>query len=109
MIELIFELANEVILVVIDGKDVKFGNTAYGAQMADISGLKLDYAGVCEEFPDLELRDDWQEEACARFKDKARNMESEDEISNYIISELEKHGYTAKQKRRNGFRPVKLK
>ena len=108
MIELIFELGSEVILVVITGKDVKFGSTNFGIQMADISGLKLDYVGVCREFPDLELRDDWKEEAINRFKDKIRNMKTEDEISLYIIDELQKQGYKAKKKRRKGFRPIDL-
>ena len=108
MIELIFELGSEVILVVITGKDVKFGSSSYGAVMSDISGLKLDYTGVCREFPDLELADNWREEACERFKDKIRKMKTEDEISNYIIIELEKQGYRAKKKRRKGYRPINL-
>jgi len=108
MIELIFELGSEVILVVITGKDVKFGSTTYGATMADISGLKLDYAGVCREFPDLELADDWKEQAASRFKEKIQDMKTEDEISNYIITELQKQGYKAIKKRRKGFRPIDL-
>jgi len=108
MIELIFELGSEVILVVIKGQDVKFGSTSYGAQMADISGLKLDYAGVCREFPDLELVDDWREQACNRFKEKIKKMESENEISDYIITELEKQGYKAKKKGRDGHRTINL-
>ena len=77
MIELIFELGNEVILVLINGNKVTFGNTSYGAQMADISGLQLNYEGVVREHPDLELRNDWQEEAVSRFKDKIRSLENE--------------------------------
>jgi len=108
MIELMFELGSEVILVVIEGHDVKFGSTSYGAQMTDISGLKLDYAGVCREFPDLELAGDWQEQACERFKEKIKEMKTENETCEYIIDELEKQGYKAIQKRRGGFRPVNL-
>jgi len=108
MIELIFELGSEVVLVVIRGKDVKFGSTTFGAKLADISGLKLSYRGVCEEFPDLELRDDWREEACLRFKDRINLMESEEEICQYIITELARQGYTAKKKKRGGFRSINL-
>ena len=108
MIELIFELGSEVILVVITGKDVKFGSTTFGAKLTDISGLKLDYRGVCKEFPDLELENDWREQACERFKEKIKNMKTEDEISNYIIGELENQGYKAKKKRRKGYRPINL-
>ena len=108
MIEIIFELGSEVILVVINGHNVKFGSTTFGAQLADISGLKLSYDGVCREFPDLELEDDWREQACERFKEKIKEMKTEDEIVNYIIKELESQGYVAKKKRREGFRDIKL-
>ena len=108
MIELIFEFGNEVVLVLIDGHTVSFGSTSFGAHLADISGLKLSHAGVCKEFPDLELANDWEEQAVQRFKEKIGEMKSENEICDYIITELEKQGYTAKQKRREGFRPVNL-
>jgi len=108
MIELIFELGSEVVLVVIKGHDVTFGSTTFGSKMADISGLKLNYNGVCEEFPDLELRDDWREEACSRFKEKIRNMKTEEEVCTYIIIELEKQGYKAMKKKRGGFRAIRL-
>jgi len=108
MIEVILELGCEVILVVIRGNDVKFGSTSFGSKLADISGLKLSYKGVCEEFPDLELRDDWREEACLRFKDRINLMESEEEIYSYILTELEKQGYKAKKKKRGGFRSINL-
>jgi len=109
MIELLFEFGSEVILVVVRGKDVKFGSTTYGAQLADISGMKLDYTGVIREFPDLETRPDWQEIAVERFKEHIKNLNSEEEICSYIIGELEGCGYVAKSKRRDGFRPVNLK
>jgi len=108
MIELIFELGSEVILVVINGHDVKFGNTSFGSQLADISGIKLDYKGVCEEFPDLELEDDWREQAIERFKEKIKSMKTEDEVATYIIDELSGKGYVPKKKRRAGFRPINL-
>ena len=104
-----FEQGNEVILVVIDGKDIRFGNTAFGSQLADISGMKLDYVGVVREFPDLETNPKWKEEAIERFKEHIRKLKTEDERCDYIIKELEECGYVAKQKRRNGFRPINLK
>ena len=109
MIEILFEHGNEVILVVITGKKVRFGSTTYGAQLADISGLSLSYDGVIEEFPDLKDRLDWEEEAALRFEDYISNLKTEEEIYDYIIIELEKNGYIAKSKRRKGFRPVNLK
>jgi len=108
MIEIIFELASEVVLIVIDGDDVKFGSSTFGAQLADISGIKLDYAGVIREFPDLETDDNWKEEATRRFKEHLLSLKTEDEKCDYLIKELESCGYIAKSKRRKGFRPVNL-
>ena len=109
MIEILFELGSEMILVIIKGKDVKFGSTTYGAQMADISGMKLSYDGVIKEFPDLKNRLDWKEEAILRFKDHIIKLNSEEEICDYLIQELEAIGYKSKVKKRKGFRPIKLK
>lgn len=108
MIELIFELGNEVVLVLITGTRVTFGSTTFGAKMSDISGLKLSYEGVCREFPDLELADDWKEQAIERFKAHLKELKNEEERCNYIIDELEKQGYKAIKKRREGFRPINL-
>ena len=108
MIEVIFELGSEVILIVIEGNDVKFGSTTYGAQLADISGLKLSYEGVVREFPDLETADDWKEIATGRFKEKLNSLKGEEAKCTYLIKELESCGYKAKSKRRNGFRTVKI-
>lgn len=109
MIEILFELGSEVILVVIRGKNIQFGSTTYGAQMTDISGMKLNYDGVVKEFPDLKNREDWKEETILRFKDHIKNLKSEEEISRYIINELSGYGYKAKIKKKKGFRPMKLK
>ncbi len=109
MIELMFELGSETILVVIQSKDIKFGSTEYGARLADISGLQLNYEGVVKEFPDLNGVDNWKEEAVIRFKEKINGFKNEEETSKYIIEELEKSGYTAKYKRRKGFRPIPLR
>lgn len=95
--------------MVINGSDIKFGNTLFGTQLADISGMKLDYPGVIREFPDLETDDNWKEKAIVRFKEHINSLKSEDERCDYIIKELEGCGYVAKTKRRNGFRPIKLR
>lgn len=108
MIELMFSLGNECIIVKIDKNKVLFGNSTFGNQMVDISRIKLDYAGVCREFPDLELSNNWREEAVLRFKEKLKSFKSENETSDYIIDELTRHGYVPKSKRRDGFRPIKL-
>lgn len=108
MIDLMFSFGNDVILVRIDGANVTFGNTSYGAMMAPISGLKLSREGAIREWPDLMLADDWKEKAIERFKAKIKDMTSENEIAEYIINDLKLYGYIPKLKQQSGMRPVKL-
>ena len=108
MIDLIFYLETEIVMVRIIGNNITFSTSNFGNLTAPIENLKLSYSGVCREFPDLELRDDWKEEAIKRFKDKVNNMKSEEEIAEYIISDLRGHGYVPKWKQKNGFRREKI-
>lgn len=108
MIDIIFEFGNEIILVKIKGSKVLFGNTLFGAQMADISGLTLDYKGVCRQFPDLETNDNWRQEAIKRFKRKIQGLGSEKQIADYIIDDLKEHGYIARKYQKSGHRWVMI-
>lgn len=105
MINLMFDHLNEKILVVIDGKNVKFGNTSFGAQLTNIDGLKLNYNGVIKEFPDLKDNEDWEKEAKKRFKEKVNSMKTEKDISEYIIRDLRKQNYIPRFIEINNFRP----
>ena len=109
MIQLIFNFANEVILIVIEGNSVRFGNTMYGAKTADISGLRLEYTGTIRQFPDLADDLNWREKAIERFKEHIAELTNEEEIANYIIFELKNKGFTPRLKQKGGFRPVKIK
>lgn len=108
MIEVIFNRANEAIIVVIDGQNVRFGSTIFGAQLADISGLKLDFHGTIREFPDLREDIDWRKKAIQRFKDHIKTLKTDDEIADYIIDELKTKGYIPKYKKKAGFRAQKI-
>lgn len=108
MIQLFFDYGNEMILVVIEGTNIKFGNTSYGGSVAGIEGLKLDYEGVVKEFPELKGTTNWREIAIENFKKKVKELKSEEKISEYIISDLKKHGYVPRLKQRGGFRPQKI-
>ena len=103
MIKLIFEFGNEIIVVAVNGTYVRFGEV-----MADISKLKLDYAGVCREFPDLETNDNWRIETIARFKEKINELKTEEKIADYIISDLQKFGYKLKKINKDGWRNKKV-
>lgn len=108
MIELTFKRANEVILIVIRGHDIKFGSTIFGAQLADIEGLKLDFQGTIREFPDLKDDLEWSKKAIERFKAHIKTLDDEDKIADYIIYELRNKGYTPKLKQVAGFRPRRI-
>lgn len=109
MIDLIFNFANEIVLVKIEGNNIRFGTSVYGAQLANIEGIRLDWAGTIREFPDLKDNLDWRKIAINRFKDYIKTLKTEDEVSEYIIKELSSKGYTPKLKQVKGFRPQKIK
>jgi len=101
MIELVFEFAGDMALVVVRGNTVQFIQNGI---VADISGVKLNYKGVIKEFPDLEGVVDWKQEAIKRFKEVIKSYETENDKANYIISDLKKHGYKCKYKQQAGVR-----
>jgi len=105
MIDILCYLGTEIIFVRINGNDIKFANSVHGNIWASIDGLKLSYIGVCREFPDLELRVDWKQEAIHRFKEKIKLMKDEEEVYQYLIKELNKMGYIPIKKMKAGFRP----
>jgi len=108
MIDLFFTRTNEIILVRIQGNSILFGNTKYGAKLAPIDGLKLDYSGVIGKFPDLKDDPSWREKAIIRFKEYIASLKTENEKANYIIKELNRIGYTPKLKQVQGMRPIKI-
>ncbi len=108
MITILFGFGGEKVLVTVDGTQVWFSSTEFGAVKAPIEGLKLNYNGVCREFPDLETHPDWNGIAIVRFKEKLKKYINEEERADYIIEDLKKYGYIPEQKQRAGFRPVKI-
>ena len=108
MISILFEKLGENILVIINGQDVKFGSTLYGDSFTDISGLRLDHKGVIKTFPHLEKRKDWRETAIFYFKEKIKSLKTEEDIANYIISDLRLHDFIPIYKQKKGFRPERI-
>lgn len=108
MIDIMFHHASEVVIVKVNNTVVTFGSTVYGAKMAPIDGLKLDYQGTIREFPDLADDLEWKKKAIERFKTHIKTLHEEDEIANYIIGELRGKGYSPKLKQKTGFRPIKI-
>ena len=108
MIDLIFHHSSEVVIVRINGHSVTFGSTIFGAKMADISGLRLDFNGTIREFPDLKDDLEWREKAIERFKEHIKELKDEDKIADYIVYELRNKGYSPKLKQVKVFRPLKI-
>lgn len=108
MIELMLEFGGDVVIVRINGNKVEFGHSAFGAKLATIDNIKLDYHGVVREFPDLKDNPQWRLEAIGRFKDKIKDYNNEESIYRYILNELTKFGYIPKLRKKNGMRVERL-
>lgn len=108
MIEAIFQLASEIILIRVAGNSVGFANSTYGATFSTIEGLKLSKSGVIKEFPDLKDKENWKEEAIKRFRKKIASLPTERQKMNYIIEDLKKHGYKPKWEQVYGYRRRRL-
>lgn len=105
MIDLLFHFAGDHIFVRIEGTNVTFGNTAQGAFMAPLKGLRLNREGVMKEFPDLKDNLDWQRIAIERFNDKIKKLPNEKSRSDYIIEDLTLlHHYKLKYRKIAGMR-----
>lgn len=107
MIGAIFMLGSEYVLVKVEGNNVYFSSSNYGAQQAPIDGLRLSRAGAIKEFPDLEGDPNWQGKAIMRFKEKIKSFRTEDDKIDYIIEDFKKFGYKFIKKEKAGFRAKK--
>lgn len=107
MIGVVFQFVGDAVEVRVQGSNCFFRNSN-SPQFGDIDGIKLDKSGVIKEFPDLIDKEDWQKQARDRFKEKIKQMKTEEERVKYIISDLSKYGYIPKFMQKQGFRPVKI-
>lgn len=104
MIHIMFEFLNEKTLIEVNGEKVYFSHESFGNVKTEIDNLKLSKSGVIKEFPDLKDNEEWKEIAIKRFKDKIKQLNNEDERTNYIIEDLKKYGYKPLYKQKKGFR-----
>ena len=108
MIGIVFNFGTDIVEVRIKDNNLFF-RTSQFQNFGDIDGIKLNKVGVLKEFPDLKDNEDWQNIARQRFKDKIKQMKTEREQADYVISDLQKYGYVWLYKQREGFRPEKNK
>ena len=104
MIHIMFEFLNEKTLIEVNGEKVYFSHESFGNVKTEIDNLKLSKSGVIKEFPDLKDNEEWKQIAIKRFKDKIKQLNNEDERTNYIIEDLKKYGYKPLYKQKKGFR-----
>ena len=107
MIGIVFNFGTDIVEVMIKDNTLFF-RTSQFQNFGDIDGIKLNKVGVLKEFPDLKDNEDWQSIARQRFKDKIKQMKTEREQADYVISDLQKYGYTPMWEQVQGFRPRKL-
>lgn len=111
MRDLVFEFGTELVAIQINNKELKFCQVQGGVyKYAPIEGLKLSVSGILKEFPDLKNKPkaEMRKIAIQRFKEHVKNLESEDDIQEYLKNDLFKHGYKLKYLRKAGFRRRKV-
>lgn len=99
---------NEKQIVIIDGTNVRFGDTSFGAVTSDIKGLKLNYEGVVKEHPDLKDNPEWKTISINRFTEKLKELDTDNDRAEYIIEDLRKHGFKPLRMQKNGFRARRI-
>lgn len=105
MRDIIFYLGTEIVVVRINQKTVTFMAHSTYSNFVPIERLHLSQAGVEKEFPHLKGSPAWREEAIVLFKQHLNNLDGEDAVEKYVISDLSHHGYIAKSRMRQGHRP----
>lgn len=109
MIGVIFELNSNHVEVRIDGINCWFRTGEFGGALVPIDSLKLNKAGSIKEHPDLKDDNEWKEKTIERFKNKIKELNTEQERIKYIINDLKKYGYIPKYMQRKGHRTIKIK
>lgn len=109
MIGIIFKFGFERVEVRIDKTNCYFRTGQFGGALVPIDSIKIDKAGSIKEHPDLADRTDWKEETIKRFKEKLKELKTENERMKYVIDDLSKKGYEPLYIQRDGYRPQKIK
>jgi len=109
MIGVIFQFGNEFITVEVRGTELLFRTSDYNSQVAPLESLQLSRSGVIKEFPDLVAAEDWKEQALNRLKMKIKDMASEIERINYIITDLKSFGYIPYAYQKQGHRVTRFR
>lgn len=112
MRDLVFKLGSQIVIIRVEGKNLTFAEArGQYISFAKIDGLKLSPAGIIKEFPDLADKpvEEMKAEAIKRFKDHIAKMNTEQEIQDYLMRDLRKHGYNLIKLRIPGHRDKPMK
>lgn len=111
MILISFTEDNQLGIIKIDGNHIQYGKIFQGNLMfMSVDKLKFKYNGIIKEFPDLKDKQEYEAQLIAheRFKEKIIGMRNEDEVYEYVLSELKKFGCVPQYKQKKGFRKEKI-
>ena len=112
MRDLIFKFGTEQVAIKVNFKQLQFCKLEGGFyKYAPIDGLRLSTSGIIKEFPDLKNKSDKaiRRIAIQRFKDHIKELNTEQEVEDYLKEDLKKHGYKLVFRKRPGFRKQKVK
>lgn len=112
MIVISFRKDNNIGFIKIADKQLYYGHVVRGTPFyAPIDKKIFVYSGILKEYPDLKDKTEAEARTIAegRLKEKVSNMKTEEEIYQYVISELRMHGSIPFMRQRLGFRPEPIK
>ena len=107
MIICVFQQGTDIYKIRIYGYNLIFSKI-YGnnERHTTIDGLQLSVAGILKHYPDLEGKEpmEMRIEAIKRFKEKLKEMKSEEEVKNYLKEDLSPYGFKLLRWQKSGFR-----
>tara|TARA_R100000656_G_scaffold96891_1_gene70339 strand:+ start:1020 stop:1352 length:333 start_codon:yes stop_codon:yes gene_type:complete len=110
MYDIRFIKGTNLVAVRVSGHQITFGQV-YGnnVRLGTIDGLKLNVGTILKEFPDLQGRSHTEIKRIAieRFKEHVKSLPDEKAVRDYVVQDLEKHGYQKGLEIKNGHRPRK--
>lgn len=107
--DITFKAGNDFVVVKIINKTPFFMKMIQGIpHFQDISKINLSITGIIKQFPDLEGKpnNEIREEGFRRLKEHMKSLNTEEEVKDYIIKELEGIGCKWITITKQGFRPV---
>lgn len=104
---LFYRGGEEVVEVRINGNDLQWRSTIYGASYFPIDTIDLPREKVMKEFPELADVKNWRDRALEKFKNHFKSIEGERNKVNYIVQELSKVGYMPHSYQKQGGRVTK--